>query len=36
LPDVATRELSNKLNKTIVDIKHGVAEDKYNWVHRIK
>jgi branched-chain amino acid aminotransferase len=36
LPDVATRELSNKLNKTIIDIKHGVAEDKYNWIHRIK
>ena len=36
LPDPAKRELSNKLNQTLLDIKHGVAEDKYNWVHRIK
>ncbi|MFN8414908.1 MAG: branched-chain amino acid aminotransferase [Cytophagaceae bacterium] len=36
LPSVEKRELSNKLNQTLLDIKHGVAEDKFGWVHRIQ
>ena len=36
LPPVAGRTLSNKLNQTIVDLKNGIGEDKYKWVHRIK
>jgi branched-chain amino acid aminotransferase len=36
LPDCSEREISTKLNKAIVDIKHGYAEDKHNWVYRIK
>jgi branched-chain amino acid aminotransferase len=36
LPDPAKRELSNKLSKELIDIKHGVAKDKFNWVYRIK
>ena len=36
LPATEKRELSNKLNKDLVDIKHGIGKDKYNWVHRIK
>ena len=36
LPDPAKRELSNKLNKSLIDIKHGHAEDKHKWVYRVK
>lgn len=36
LPDVATREISNKLGKLLSDIRLGKAEDKYGWVYRIK
>lgn len=36
LPETSKRELSNKLNKGLIDIKHGHAEDKHNWVFRIK
>lgn len=36
LPDQSKRELSNKLNDTLNKIKLGQAEDKFNWVHRIK
>ena len=36
LPHISTRKLSNKLNETLMDIKHGKAEDKYNWIYRIK
>lgn len=36
LPSIESRMLSTKLSQTLVDIKHGVIEDKFNWVHRIK
>jgi branched-chain amino acid aminotransferase len=36
LPETSKREISNKLNKGLIDIKHGHAEDKHNWVYRIK
>jgi len=36
LPEESTRELSNKLNKEILDIKHGVVPDRHGWVYRIK
>ncbi|HEX8546562.1 MAG TPA: branched-chain amino acid aminotransferase [Cytophagaceae bacterium] len=36
LPDVSTRELSNKLGQTLSDIKTGKVEDKFDWVYRIK
>jgi branched-chain amino acid aminotransferase len=36
LPSIESRTLSTKLSQTLVDIKHGVIEDKFNWVHRIK
>ncbi|MCU0416021.1 MAG: branched-chain amino acid aminotransferase [Cytophagaceae bacterium] len=35
LPASEDRVLSNKLNQYLLDIKHGVAEDKFGWVHRI-
>jgi branched-chain amino acid aminotransferase len=36
LPDPVQREQSNKLGKALTDIKLGKAEDKFNWVYRIK
>ncbi|HEY8399718.1 MAG TPA: branched-chain amino acid aminotransferase [Cytophagaceae bacterium] len=36
LPDPGKRELSNKLNQTLNDIKLGKIEDKFNWVYRVK
>ncbi len=36
LPGEDTRELSNKLNKALNDIKLGKAEDKFGWIYRIK
>ena len=36
LPDSDKRELSNKLGKSLMDIKLGKAADKFNWVSRIK
>lgn len=36
LPDPSQRELSNKLGKTLMDIKLGKAQDKFNWVYRVK
>lgn len=35
LPAVATREFSNKVLKTLDDIKLGKAEDKFSWLHKI-
>lgn len=36
LPEIQLRTLSNKLNQALMDIKLGVAEDKFNWNYRIK
>jgi branched-chain amino acid aminotransferase len=36
LPDPEKRELSNKLNKGILDIKYGKAADKHNWIFKIQ
>ncbi|MBL6447204.1 branched-chain amino acid aminotransferase [Fulvivirga sp. 29W222] len=35
LPAVEEREFSNKVLKTLDDIKLGKAEDKFNWLHKI-
>jgi branched-chain amino acid aminotransferase len=36
LPEVSKREISNKLNQTLNDIKLGKIEDKHKWVLKIK
>lgn len=35
LPAIEQREVSNKMLKTLDDIKLGKAEDKFNWLHKI-
>jgi len=35
LPEVETREFSNKVLKTLDDIKLGHAEDKFEWLYKI-
>ena len=35
LPEVKTREFSNKVLKTLDDIKLGNEEDKFGWLHKI-
>ncbi len=35
LPDIETREFSNKVGKALDDIRTGRAEDPFNWVYRI-
>jgi branched-chain amino acid aminotransferase len=35
LPDVSRREISNRLNQALNDIKLGKIEDKHNWVLKI-
>jgi branched-chain amino acid aminotransferase len=36
LPDTSKRDISNKLNNALIDIKHGKMEDKFNWIYKIK
>ncbi|WMJ75587.1 branched-chain amino acid aminotransferase [Cytophagaceae bacterium ABcell3] len=36
LPDTSKRELSNKLNDTLNDMKLGQAEDKFGWIYKLK
>jgi branched-chain amino acid aminotransferase len=35
LPPVEGREMSNKLKKRFMDIKSGIAEDVFGWVHTV-
>ena len=35
LPPVEGREFSNKVLKTLDDIKYGRTEDKFDWIHKI-
>lgn len=35
LPDVETREISNRIKNTLNDIKTGKVEDKFGWITRI-
>jgi branched-chain amino acid aminotransferase len=36
LPDTSKRDISNKLNNALIDIKHGKMEDKFKWIYKIK
>ena len=36
LPDVSSRDISNKLGKLLNEIRLGTIEDKFDWVYRIK
>src|SRR5690606_30136055 len=35
LPPVEERKFSNKVLKTLEDIKTGVAPDEFNWIHQL-
>jgi branched-chain amino acid aminotransferase len=35
LPDIETREFSNKVSNYLEDLRRGLVEDKYNWIYKV-
>ena len=35
LPEIESREFSNKVHKHLDKIKKGLVEDKFNWIYKL-